>query len=69
MFFTLAVITALCLAIPFTRMYGVIGLMILLYFYPYHTLTLLGVLLLAGVTINNYLTAFPQIFALCKAAF
>ena len=43
MFFTLAVITALCLLIPFTRTYGVIGLMILLYFYTQLTLILLGV--------------------------
>ena len=50
MFFTLAVITALCLLIPFTRLYGVIGLMILFYFYTQLTLTLLGILLLAGVT-------------------
>ncbi len=49
MFFTLAVITALCLLIPFTRLYGVIGLMILLYFYTQLTLILLGVLLSAGV--------------------
>ncbi len=49
MFFTLAVITALCLLIPFTRMYGVIGLMILLYFYTQLTLILLAVLLLGGM--------------------
>jgi len=49
MFFTLAVITALCLLIPFTRMYGVIGLMILLYFYTQLTMILLGVLLLAAL--------------------
>jgi hypothetical protein len=49
LFTTLVVITALCLMIPFTRMYGVIGAVVMLYFYPYHTLTLLGVLALAGV--------------------
>jgi len=50
LFMTLAVTTALCLFIPLTRMYGVIGAMITLYFYPYHTLTLLGVLIMAGIT-------------------
>ena len=50
MFFSLAVITALCLFIPFTRAFGVAGMFALSYFYPYHTLTLLGVLLLGGVT-------------------
>jgi LPXTG-motif cell wall-anchored protein len=50
MFFTLVLITVLCMLIPFTRLYGITGAVILLYFYPYHTLTLLGVLLLAGVT-------------------
>ena len=51
MFFTtLMLVTALCLLIPFTRLYGVVGSVVLLYFYPYHTLTLLGVLLLGGVT-------------------
>ena len=49
LFTTFVVITALCLLIPFTRMYGVIGTVITLYFYPAQTLTLLGVLSLAGV--------------------
>ena len=50
MFFTtLMLVTALCLLIPFTRLYGVVGSVVLLYFYPYHTLTLLGVLLLGGM--------------------
>ena len=49
LFTTLAVITALCLFLPFARLYGVIGTGITLYFYPYETLTLLGVLLLGGV--------------------
>jgi LPXTG-motif cell wall-anchored protein len=50
LFTTLAVTTVLCLIVPFARLYGVIGLMILFYFYTQLTLTLLGVLLLAGVT-------------------
>jgi len=50
MFFTtLVVITALCLMIPFTRMYGIFGAVITAYFYPTYTLGLLGVLTLAGV--------------------
>ena len=44
-FITLAVITVLCLALPLTRMYAVIGAGLLLYFYTYLTL---GVLLVAG---------------------
>jgi len=54
LFTTLVVITALCLMIPFTRMYGVIGAVITLYFYPVHTLSLLGVLAL-GLVIFIYL--------------
>ena len=49
LFTTLVAVTALCLMIPFTRMYGVIGAVITLYFYPYHTLTLLGAIALAGI--------------------
>ena len=49
LFTTFVVITALCLLIPFTRMYGVIGALITAYFYPAHTLTLLGVIALGGV--------------------
>lgn len=45
-FITLAVITALCLVLPITRMYEVIGAGLLLYFYLYATL---GVLLVAGI--------------------
>ena len=45
-FITLAVITVLCLALPLTRMYAVIGAGLLLYFYTYLTL---GVLLVAGI--------------------
>jgi hypothetical protein len=47
-FMTLAVVTAACLFLPFTRLYGVIGALITLYFYPYHTLTSIGVILLGG---------------------
>ena len=47
LFMTLAVVTAVCLFVPVTRLYGVIGSMITLYFYPYQTLALLGVLLVA----------------------
>jgi len=49
LFTTLVAVVALCLLIPFKRMYGVIGAVITLYFYPYHTLTLLGALALGGV--------------------
>jgi hypothetical protein len=49
LFTTLVVITVLCLLIPFTRMYGVFVAVITLYFYPYHTLTLLGAIVQAGV--------------------
>jgi hypothetical protein len=50
MFFTtLVAVTALCLMIPFTRMYGIIGALITAYFYPAHTLTLLGALALGWV--------------------
>ena len=49
LFTTFVVITALCLLIPFTRMYGVIGALITAYFYPAQTLTLLGVIALGGV--------------------
>ena len=47
LFMTLAVVTAVCLFVPVTRLYGVIGSVITLYFYPYQTLALLGALLLA----------------------
>jgi hypothetical protein len=47
LFMTLAVVTAVCLFVPVTRLYGVIGSMITLYFYPYQTLALLGALLLS----------------------
>jgi hypothetical protein len=45
---TFVVITALCLLIPFTRMYGIFGAVITLYFYPMYTLTLLGAMVLGG---------------------
>ena len=44
-FFTVAAVSALCLLLPVTRVYGVIGAGILLYFYPFPTL---GILLLGG---------------------
>ena len=44
-FFTVAVISALCLLLPVTRVYGVIGAGILMYFYPVPTL---GILLTCG---------------------
>jgi hypothetical protein len=49
LFTTLVAVIALCLLIPFTRMYGVIGAVVTLYFYPYHTLTLFGAIALTGV--------------------
>ena len=49
LFTTFVVITALCLMIPFLRMYGVIGALITVYFYPAQTLTLLGAIVLGGV--------------------
>ncbi len=47
LFMTLAVVTAVCLFVPVTRLYGVIGSVITLYFYPYQTLVLLGALIVA----------------------
>ena len=40
-FFTVAAISALCLLLPITRVYGVIGAGILLYFYPVPTIGIL----------------------------
>ena len=54
LFTTFVVITALCLLIPFTRMYGVIGALITAYFYPAQTLTLLGAIVLGGVVFIYY---------------
>ena len=45
-FLTVAVVTALCLLLPVTRVYGVIGVGMLLYFRPVITL---GFLLIAGI--------------------
>ena len=50
-FITVAVVTALCLLLPVTRIYGVIGVGMLLYFQPYPTI---GVLALAGITYFIY---------------
>ena len=44
-YFTVAVISALCLLLPVTRVYGVIGAGILVYFNPVPTL---GILLIGG---------------------
>ena len=49
LFTTLVAVIALCLMIPFTRMYGVIGAVITLYFYPSCTLTLLGAITLGVI--------------------
>ena len=46
-FFTVAVISALCLVLASTRKYAVLGTGLLLYFYPFPTLGLLAV---AGIT-------------------
>ena len=54
LFTTFVVITALCLLIPFTRMYGVIGALVTAYFYPAQTLTLLGAIALGGVVFIYY---------------
>jgi hypothetical protein len=45
-YFTVATISALCLLLPVTRVYGVIGAGILVYFYPFSTL---GILLIGGI--------------------
>jgi hypothetical protein len=50
-FITLVVITAVCLLLPTARLYGIIGAMLLLYFYPFLTI---GVLLLAGIALQYY---------------
>ena len=42
-FVTVAVVTALCLLLPVTRIYGVIGVGILLYFRPVLSLAVLAV--------------------------
>ena len=50
-FINVAIVTALCLLLPATRIYGVIGVGILLYFRPSITL---GVLIIAGITYYFY---------------
>jgi hypothetical protein len=55
LFTTLVVITALCLLIPMTRIYAVIGTGLLLYFYTTLTLTLLGVLIISGIAVKYLL--------------
>ena len=45
-FLTVAAVSALCLLLPVTRVYGVIGAGILLYFFPFLTL---GILATGGV--------------------
>ena len=60
LFTTFVVITALCLLIPFTRMYGVIGALVTAYFYPAHTLTLLGVLVISGLAVQYFLRRKPH---------
>ena len=49
-FTTLVVFTVLCLALPLTRLYGIIGAVITLYFYPQYTLSLLGAIALGVIT-------------------
>ena len=55
LFTTLVVITVLCLLIPMTRVYAVIGAGLLLYFYTTLTLTLLGVLVITGIAVQYLL--------------
>ena len=50
-FITVAVVTALCLLLPVTRIYGVIGVGILLYFRPFLSLAVLAV---AGIAYYFY---------------
>jgi len=45
-YFTVAAVSALCLLLPVTRVYGVIGAGILMYFYPFPTI---GILLTGGI--------------------
>ena len=54
-FVTLAVMTALCLLLPVTRIYGVIGVGILLYFRPFLTLGVLALAAIAHFTYRRYL--------------
>ena len=50
-FITVAVVTALCLLLPVTRIYGVIGVGMLLYFRPALSLAVLAV---AGIAYYFY---------------
>ena len=50
-FINVAIVTALCLLLPVTRIYGVIGVGILLYFRPVLSL---AVLALAGIIYFTY---------------
>ena len=50
-FINVAIVTALCLLLPVTRIYGVIGVGILLYFKPALSL---AVLALVGITYFTY---------------
>ena len=50
-FINVAILTALCLLLPVTRIYGVIGVGILLYFKPALSL---AVLALAGISYMTY---------------
>jgi hypothetical protein len=54
-FLTVAVVTALCLLLPATRVYGVIGVGMLLYFRPVITLCVLA---LAGIAYFIYRRTF-----------
>jgi hypothetical protein len=50
-FLNVAIVTALCLLLPATRIYGIIGIGILLYFKPSLTL---GLLVIAGISYMTY---------------
>ena len=50
-FLNVAIVTALCLLLPVTRIYGVIGVGILLYFRPALTL---GAIAVGGITYLIY---------------
>ena len=50
-FINVAIVTALCLLLPATRIYGIIGVGILLYFKPSLTL---GLLVIAGISYFTY---------------
>jgi hypothetical protein len=50
-FINVAIVTALCLLLPVTRIYGVIGVGILLYFRPFLSLAVLAV---AGISYFTY---------------